>query len=305
MRWEKKGRIFRPENVSEWWKSHAMAPSAVQISKNTIRVYLGCWDSYGISRIGYLDLDSGDPSVIQHISKEPVLDVGRDGTFDENGVFPGHATIIEGKVFLYYTGFQLGLKVRYHNFGGLALSDDGIEFQRVSEVPVLDRSDEGLSVRAGQSVLFEDGLFKSWYSAGSEWVDVGGKLRPTYNVFHSTSKDGLNFGRSGQLCVSCDQRVEHGLGRPQIVRIADGYLLFYTRRIVEDMKYWMGVSRSEDGINWERIDEEIGISHSRSGWDSEMLYFPSLIQTDEKTYLFYSGNEFGREGFGYAELISW
>ena len=43
--------------------------------------------------------------------------------FDDNGVFPGHVNLFSNKIFLYYTGFQLGKKVRHYNFGGLAISN--------------------------------------------------------------------------------------------------------------------------------------------------------------------------------------
>ena len=54
---------------------------------------------------------------------------------------------------MYYTGFQLGHKIRHYNFGGLAISKDGGDtFKRYSQAPIMDRADEGLFVRAGQSI---------------------------------------------------------------------------------------------------------------------------------------------------------
>ena len=47
------------------------------------------------------------------------------------------------KIYLYYTGFQTGVNVPHYNFGGLAISEDGENFKRVSSAPILDRSDEG------------------------------------------------------------------------------------------------------------------------------------------------------------------
>jgi sucrose-6-phosphate hydrolase SacC (GH32 family) len=112
------------------------------------------------------------------------------------------------------------------------------------------------------------------------------------------------FSKTGAKIVTCDYTVEHGLGRPQIIKAEDKYLLFYTRR-KKDMKYHMGCAKSSDCILWTRIDDHIGITHSESGWDSEMVYFPSVLQKKGKTYLFYSGNGFGEKGFGFAELETW
>jgi hypothetical protein len=305
MQWLKKGRVFETSGRHTWWLSHAMAPSAILMSPTRIRIFIGCWDEQGISRIGYVDVEKDNPSHVVSVASEPVLDLGRDGTFDDNGVFPAHASVIGSRVYLYYTGFQLCHKIRYTNFGGLAISDDGgTTFRRMSEAPILDRADEGLHVRAGQSVLLENGIYRTVYSVGSGWISVGGKQRPTYDICYQESSDGITYGRAGQRILTCDHAVEHGLGRPQIIRVENDYLVFYTRRMT-DMRYHLGCARSTDCCTWNRIDDQIGIAHSEQGWDSEMVYFPSVLQTGDRVYLFYNGNDFGRTGFGYAELGSW
>ena len=46
-------------------------------------------------------------------------------------------------------------------------------------------------------------------------------------------------------------------------------------------------------------------SRLTSGWDSQMQAYPAVVTAGGRTYLFYNGNDYGREGFGYAELESW
>jgi len=304
MKFIKKGRIFCPDNQEIWWKSHAMAPSAVLLNDQIIRVFVGAWDELGISRIAYIDVNKNNPFEILKISENPVLNIGNDGMFDENGVFPAHANLINNKIYLYYTGFQLGYKIRHYNFGGLALgADKDSIYKRISRSPVLDRKEEGLLVRAGQSVFYENDCFRTVYSAGSHWIRVGGKDRPTYNIYYQESKDGVKYYDNGKAIISADQDIEHGLGRPQIIKLKGYYYVFYTRRILS-MKYFFGVAKSKDCINWERIDNQIeGISHSENDWDSEMVYFPSVVDCGNKIYMFYCGNGFGKTGFGFAEIV--
>lgn len=285
-----------------------MAPAPVDIGNGTIRVYLGCWTEDKVSRIGYVDVLSSDPTRVVGISEAPVLDIGRDGCFDENGVFPAHVyRHNDGRVHLYYTGFQLGHKIRHYNFGGLAVSNDGGHtFQRHSEAPIMDRADEGLFVRAGQSIEHaSDGGFHVIYSAGSSWHLCNGELRPVYDVFHQWSPDGIQLSKDGRKILSCDLAVEHGLGRPQIVRWGGLYYAFYTRRVIENMRYFMGCARSHNGVEWERIDQVFdGVSYGLPGeFDCEMIYFPAVIPVStKKAILFYSGNYFGRDGLGAVEL---
>ena len=305
---EKLGFIFKPDGDLDWWKSHSMAPSPILIKDGLIRIFMGCWTKDNISRIGYIDIESHNPTKVINISKYPVLDIGRDGCFDENGVFPAHAySFNDGTVYLYYTGFQLGQKIRHYNFGGLAISRDGGDnFERYSEAPILDRSDEGLFVRAGQSIVrADDDRFHVVYSAGSSWHKCGGELRPVYDVYYQKSEDGISLNKRGKRVLECNLDIEHGLGRPQIVKLGNFFYIFYTRRITEDMRYFIGSARSTDCSYWERVDSvfdsiEFG---STGSFDSEMIYFPAVIQvSDTHALLFYSGNYFGRDGIGVLEL---
>lgn len=304
MKIKKRGLIYSPKkNNISWWNSHTMAPTAILLNSKTIRVYVGAWDDKGISRIAHIDLDSSNPSKVLKISQSPVLEIGEDGMFDENGVFPAHAYLHKNNVYLYYTGFQKGIKIRHYNFGGLAVGNlNSNSLNRISRAPVLDRKEEGLLVRAGQSILIEDGIYRTVYSAGSFWKKVGGKTRPTYDIFYQESKDGVTYKDLGTKIISADHSVEHGLGRPQIVKLKGKYYCFYTRRLLS-MKYFLGCARSADLQKWERIDGEIkGLKHSKSDWDSEMIYFPSVLTIKDKIYLFYCGNNFGGTGFGFAEI---
>ena len=303
MKLKKIGKVITPDNVNSWWISHAMAPTAILINDETIRVFLGCWDNNGISRIGHLDLSAKDPLDIKSISKEPDLDIGVDGCFDENGVFPGHVNKQNNNLFLHYTGFQLGHKIRHYNFGGLAISENtDINFTRFSKAPILDRTDEGLFVRAGSSTIFNGSNFSTVYSAGSGWDNVGGKLRPKYNVFYQETDDGITFKNKGVKIIECDENIEHGLGRPQIIKINDWYYVFYTRRM-KSFKYFFGAAKSKNLKKWDRIDDQIeGITHSDDDFDSDMIYFPSVIETKYGIFMFYSGNNFGAGGLGVAKI---
>ena len=300
--WENVGLIFQPKMENSWWYSHAMAPTAILLNPDTVRIYLGCWDEEKISRIGFIDVSAKKPSNILGISKRCVLDTGSNGCFDDNGVFPGHAYIHNSKIYLYYTGFQKLSKIPFSNFCGLAISHDGGEnFSRVSKAPVMDRSDEGLFTRAGNSVLYENGEFVCCYASGSDWCYISGKSRPVYEVRITKSRDGINFNKVGRVIIPVDRKNEHGLGRPQLTKIGNAYYVFYTRRTLDFSKYHMGVAYSYDLNSWTRIDGWLStIPHY--GFASEMVYFPSFIDTKWGKYLFYVGNGFGSGGLGYAKL---
>ena len=304
----RRAHIFKADGERPWWSHGALAPSPILLSPDRIRVFVGAMDRAGISRIAYVDVQADDPSRILAISEQPVLDLGRPGTFDDNGVFPASACRIGGRIFLYYTGFQLVDKIRYTMFGGLAIGDaHGESFRPVSEAPVVDRADEGLFFRGGPSILPFDGTYLAAYSAGSAWEDPGegGKSRPTYRLFVSTSPDGICFPDKGTPVLSYAEGVEHALGRPQIIHDGESYRMLFAVRTL-DRNYVIGYADSADGMEWHRRDTVLDLPHGAPGaWDSNCLYYPFFLQAGPRNYIFHTGNDFTRTGFGFAEFAAW
>ena len=63
-------------------------------------------------------------------------------------------------------------------------------------------------------------------------------------------------------------------------------------------------AESRDGEHWERKPNNFNLTTSVSGWDSEMMEYASVIKQNDIYYMLYNGNQFGKTGFGVAELIS-
>ena len=64
--------------------------------------------------------------------------------------------------------------------------------------------------------------------------------------------------------------------------------------------YKAGYATSKDGMNWTRLDNEVGLTCAIEGWDSEAIAYPYVLGNPSQDYLFYNGNGFGRTGMGYA-----
>lgn len=306
MKWIKRGFIYNSNNHGEWNHSTAMVPTPEILDEKTVRVYIGSCDPLGRARISYVDCEYTDAFHIKEIGKEPYFDIGKPGTFDDNGC---SATSIvnlpDGKKYLYYFGFEICSKIRYRLFAGLSISNDhGKTFSRYSNVPILDRSDIDFCFRSGSFVLFDDGKFKMWYVAGSNWETIDGKEMPVYVIKYLESADGLNWNGDGSVCIDIESENEHGFGRPYVIKENGLYKMFYSRR-VKHIGYRMGYAESIDGINWIRKDDEINLDVSSEGWDSEIVCYPAVIKLQGKYFMFYNGNGFGKTGFGYAELESW
>lgn len=305
MKWEKKGLVYTPPCDGSWRDNSALTPTAIQLTDSVIRVYASFRSKDGIGRIGYVDVDSNNPSHVIGISSSPVLDVGEPGMFDDNGVILGDVIKVKDKLYMYYVGFQLVNKVKFLAYTGLAVSDlYGEKFERVSCSPILDRHDEGKYIRAVHSVLFEDGQFKVWYAVGNGWEKINGVDYPRYDINYTVSKDGYNFEPGVKVITNNKGNAEYRIGRPRVYKDNGAYIMNFTYGTT-DGRYTAGQAISDDGINWKRCDELIGINLSEAGWDSIHLSYPSILTNKKgKIYMFYNGNNMGKDGFGFAERLN-
>lgn len=298
--WDKLGLVYAPDGSTPWALTHAFTPTSWMLDEERIRVYAAFLDSDRVGRVGFVDVSARDPRTILQVSAEPVLEVGRPGSFDDNGVNPLSIVEQDGRLYLYYVGWQLGVQVRYFLFVGLAVSTDGGErFVRHSEVPVLDRADGEMFVRTAAHVLRDGDIWRMWYIAGDGWTDVDGRSVPTYNMRYLESDDLTEWGRQGRVCLDLATPDEFGFGRPFVLKDEGGFKMWYSIR-TRSKGYRLGYAESPDGVHWLRKDEELGLDVSPDGWDSEMVCFSCVQPTRYGTYLFYNGNNYGETGFGVA-----
>jgi hypothetical protein len=306
MKWRKMGRIYAPDGSLAWARKYAFPPTPHFLDAEVLRVYVGFCDENMVGRVGYVDVLADDPLKVLRVSERPVLDIGTPGAFDENGVLPTAVVALDdGRLYMYYVGYQLGMKVRYYQFEGLAESTDGGEsFRRVRRVPVTDRTDAELLNRTSAFVRRRGGRFQMWYVGGSDWTYVGGKHLPTYNVRYLESADGVEWGPEGRVCVDFEDEDEHAFGKPFVIEDGGLHKMFYSVR-TRSKGYRIGYAESGDSQNWVRKDAEVGIDVSESGWDSQMLCYACVVRHRDRVYMFYNGNNLGETGFGYAVLEHW
>jgi hypothetical protein len=303
VRWEKLGRVYVARGEEPWAKRRAYLPASTMLGDDRIRVFVAFLDDDLVGRVGYVDVAAADPTQVLGVSRSPALDAGAPGTFDDSGVNPLSVFRHDGRLWLYYAGWQRSTRVPYLLFTGLAHSDDdGLTFARHARVPALDRTDAEPTLRSGAFVSPKPGGgFRAWYVTGDRWVESQGKLRPTYAMRYAESPDGVTWPAAGTPCLEPAAPDEYGFGRPYVLDDGGRLRMWYSIRS-HSRGYRLGYAESADGRSWERRDDEVGIDVSEEGWDSEMIHCGWLQGTPHGTYLFYNGNAYGETGFGAARL---
>lgn len=304
MKWTKKGLIYNFKRTNNSPYEFARVPIP-QILKDRIRFYLTVQDEDGIGYPTFIDTTKDGSFKVININDKPLFMPGVPGTFDENGCMAiSIVNLPDNTDYMYYVGFELGTKIRYRLLSGLAIYKKDEGFTRISQVPILERSNDELFFRGGPFVLYENNIFRMWYAAGKKWIEIDGKSLPTYTINYLESNDGINWGQKGKVCIDIENDEEHGFGRPYVIKHDGMYKMFYSKRI-KHLGYRMGYAESNDGINWQRKDDEVNLDVSETGWDSEVVAYPAVIELNNIFYMFYNGNGMGKTGFGYAKLESW
>jgi hypothetical protein len=295
MRWRKLARVFCPDGEYPWMRSHAANPVAVPVVDTLFRIYFSTRDAQNRSSIAWIELDLREPGRVLRVTDHPVLQPGETGCFDDSGCSIGCILRRNRQCWLYYMGWNLGVTVPWRNAIGLAISDDGERFERVSRAPVMDRSDADPFTLSYPWVIEDGGRYRMWYGSNLRW----GRERSDMDhvIKHASSSDGRTWDRDGRAVILPCDSTEYAFARPCVVRDADAYHMWYAYR---GEAYRLGYATSGDGTAWARKDAMVGIDVSPGDWDGASIEYPCVFDHAGQRYLLYCGDDYGRTGFGIA-----
>jgi predicted GH43/DUF377 family glycosyl hydrolase len=253
-----------------------------------------------------LDAGTGEPELLLRPSAEG---------WDAGGVeTPSVVKGPDGRYRLYYSG-DVPPRGSHSWAVGMAMSDDGFSWTKVSDSPVFDgQSDwegpffEGSGSKRKRiggvsepTVIYDAaaGLYKMWYSA------LGNKDGKTaFRIGYATSPDGVAWERQSTAVFEPqdgawdDAVVSHTNVSPDP---RGGYHLFYfgtsaanykaaEQRSAAMIPGSIGHAYSPDGITWQR-DANPVLSIVPDTWEAWMVGGPaSLIQPDGQVKLWYFGS---------------
>ena len=223
---------------------------------------------------------------------------------DEFGIYPTCVIKIDDIFYLYYTGWTRGVSTFAMASIGIATSTDGETFTRKGKGPIMTQTLNEAFVLSGPKVRVFDNKLHMWYLAVNKWVMHNGRPEELYTIRHATSENGIDWKRDEIDIIPSilDDECQAG---PDVFYHNGVYHMYFSYRYGLDFRnaergYRIGYAKSTDLINWVRAEE--GISLSKTGWDSEMMHYPHVFCLDDKYYMLYNGNDFGRFGFGIAIL---
>jgi len=316
LHWAKRGQVFKLADHPgrPWLNSHAQAPATLVLA-DRVRVYFSCRpapDAQGryVSHTAFVDLARNDLTRVLAVNDEPVMALGARGCFDEFGVYPFSPINMGDTVRAFYGGWTRCETTPYTVAIGVAESHDGgIRFQRLGPGPLITSNTVDAFEISGPKLRRFGSRWYLGYVAGVGWHEVGGRFESIFKIKQATSTDGLNWQRTGHCVISDVLGADECQASPDVFEMDGRFHMVFCFKHGTNFRdnargYRIGYATSDDLVNWQRHDHLCDLGVSAQGWDAQATGYPHVFEVDGQWHLLYIGNNFGRDGFGLASLVS-
>ena len=308
--WQKLGIILDKGFLPEWASSYVQHPTVLLNKENpdAIFIYFATRDWNNQSFPIRAEYNVKNMEVVS-VSTEPVLMLGKPGSFDEYGVMPSSFIDTSEGLLMYYFGVSQDKNYPIRNAIGVAKSlDNGKTFHRFVNGPVLDRGPEVPLFASSPCVAQrEASLWEMFFLRGIKWEHNTDTWRAFYDVALAESKNGIHWDVQPKSELELVDG-ECAIARPYIVQDAlfrcddsIGTRMYFCSRRAK-ARYSLGVA------HWDKITKafkrgKLNLFGESSGWDLEEQAYPCQFVWNNNEYLLYNGNNFGEGGLGIARRV--
>ncbi len=250
----------------------------------------------------------------QPLQSGPVFARGPENSWFADNVEPGAVIFYEGRFHLFFNGFaDWPAKVAV----GYAVSADGVNWELVSEQPILDSAQEtfeGFTFFVSSVVVAEDGTWMLYTYTLDEGRDGAkgaiGRATAPGPAGPWTLDPGFVLTPGGEGAWDASR-----VTQPSVLRTDQGYLMFFAGADTDKLyaTRMIGLATSPDGLNWTKYDDPATgglyaqsdpvLSPGEKGeWDAFRVFQPHVVQTPDGLLMLYKSNvKIGRaEGYGLA-----
>jgi hypothetical protein len=224
----------------------------------------------------------------------------------------------DGQFFLYYSGYP---KVGWpENPGkiGVAVSRDGVRFERPSPGPALDTSPDGYDANGlySPSVIHDGTRFIMVYAGhcypgeygghSNKWRRAASTAEPGIYVLGATSLDGLHWTKCDKPVLSPSTSLPwlvNGVAEPDLIKAPDGqYYLFFTGNLGDDEARLIGVARGATPLGPWHVRPEPLLAGTPGLFDGKGILAPSVRIEGDTLRVWYLTSDGDRHMTGYAEI---
>ncbi len=294
---KKKDLILKIKQI-KWAKSYAWVPTAYRFKNtNKVIIFFAGRNKSNESDIGYFIYDLIKFKVVK-VCEKPILSRGKLGSFDDSAVIPSHIIKIGKKYHLYYVGWTQGKKVPFFSNIGLATSNRILgPYKKFSNSPILGKSKFDPYFVATCFVNKIKEGYEMYYTSNLFWKRTNNIPYPRYLIKKCFSKDGVNWQVNGEKVINFKNKKEVAITRPWIISLEKKLVMFFS---IKKKNYEIQTNVLLNKSKWKRKKIFNFQKNKKINFDSVSQEYASLIKHNKKIYMFYNGNQYGKDGIGLA-----
>jgi hypothetical protein len=307
--WKDRGLIIDLDLINQQSSTNfewAQGPQILNM-KTHLRLYFSTRvrdeDSQPVSKVCYVDFSPGFREILGEI-REVKIQEGLLGGFDQHGIFPFHPYAIGNNFFMALTcGWKRMQSVDIDMSIGQAISLDGEHFARNGYGPLVSAGPSEPFLIGDPFVHRDNDIYSLFYIFGTKWSEYDGRPERTYKIGKMKSSDGFAFVRDnpGKQIVP-DTIKNEAQAMPTVIQLGESYHMFYSYRNSFDFRdggtngYRLGHAMSANGEDW-KLKHSV-LPSTFPDWSRDMQCYPHVTVVDSELYLFFNGNQFGKNGVG-------
>ena len=274
--------------------THPSSSYVFNISEEEIQLILTGRDSSNYSKLFKFNLNLKSDKI--NIS-EPILNLGQASSLDHMGASYPCITKFGDKQKMFYTGWSKSQTKPFKNT--LFSSCLNLEFPQ-KEVIKIQLGDETLDEIGSIDIKKFNGFYYMLFTQFKCWNGH----EPAYNINAAKSLDLKNWVADQRFNLSAINTINSEMiCRPSIIESNSKFYMFFCHR-PESKDYSIGIASSDDFFNWSLESEDIFKDWSMPLWCNMGQSYPHVTfhSFHNNFYLFFAGNQYGKEGFGYMEF---
>ena len=291
--------------VPNTWRNYVTANVDILLWQDEWRLYFrgNHKDENGVvhAAIGLLTcpFDEFDGVTWREYSGNPVTTPGEPGSIDDVGAIDPTILVVDDKFLMYYTAVPAAREApkgsakssRGRSWGhavksiALAVSDDGLSFQRWGDEPIVP------PFAAGPEMICHDGQFWLFYAGYHE--------RGGTDVYLLRSKDPYHFDHTQRQMVLTVGEPGSWEGKsvttPRIFFDNDTWYMVYAGSDRhEDTPWHFGLAASRDLVHWIKYEDNPIFERGVEGdWDDCGIWYGTTIKVGGVYYMWYEGRSCG------------
>jgi predicted GH43/DUF377 family glycosyl hydrolase len=283
--WKRFSEPLIPAVPDTWKDTYTANADLISLGDQYLMYYRGTDKQH--DRVGVMSCkkDKFDGLHWDDYSGNPIIDVGRENTFDEVNILDPSAVVVDGTVYLYYSA--IGKKAETI---GLATSEDGFNFTKRSDNPVL--------IGRCPEIVFHN---NAWYLFFVRKNSLGG-----YSIHAALSGEGIRFSEIYKSALEPGNKGawdSKSVTTPRIFMEKDTFYMVYAGddNSLDDSRQF-GLAVSNDLLTWEKYDHNpIFEKGSPGSWDDSNIWFGTTEKINNAYWMWYEGCNHRR---GYADFVS-